>query len=459
MLIRTLNSLSSQLLRHAPERLQRWAARIENFPLGRRFQQQRGGLGLQQRWYAAQPTQRVVISVLELSTPVGRDSIELAVRGMCARHRALGVCEVRSPSELRVRPLTAADAVPWFDAAGSDAWQLSAAMVQRPFVGNAPLFRVALSADGLFVVAGFDHLIADGISAGIFAAELGSFIAGDALLPTAADAELPLDARLDIRPSVGVLSRAFRCGAAQVVLLAPASSATDVNAPSSALRTQILASKLPRELIDALIKEARWHSLTLHAVLSAAALLAALEALDTKRSWLRLTTPISLRDQCRPVPNGIGVFIAGVESELEVSAIDEPWLVARRCRDDIARQRPEAHRTVGLLALAGDLASLAAKYERTANGRTSTVEVSNVGRITGVPSGAAVWLTQGAHYHAATFVLTVATSDSDGSLRCCLSYPEPLIERDRAARFMRAFERSLLEMREGSTSAVSAVDA
>lgn len=460
MLIRTLKSLSSQLLRHAPERLHRWVARAENFPLGRRYQQQRGGIGLQQRWYAAQPTQRVVISVLELSTPVSRDLIELAVRGLCARHpSALGVCEVRSPSELRVRPLTAVDAVPWFDAAGSDVWQLSAAMVQHPFAVNAPLFRVALSADGLFVVAAFDHTIADGISAGIFAAELGSFVAGDALLPTAANAALPLDARLDIRPSVRVLRRAFRRGAAQDVLLAPVASAPDFNLPTSALRTGVLASKLPRELIDSLIKEARWHSLTLHALLSAAALLASLEALDSKRSWLRLTTPISLRAQCRPVPNGIGVFIAGVDSDLEVSAIDDPWLVARRCRDDIARQRPEAHRTVGLLALAGDLAARAAKYERTANGRTSTVEVSNVGRVTGVPSGAAVWLTQGAHYHAATFVLTVATSDSDGSLRCCLSYPEPLIDRERAARFMRAFERTLLEMRDSSTSAVSAVDA
>jgi hypothetical protein len=459
MLIRTLKSLSSWSRRHAPARLRRWAERVETLPVGRRYRPQ-SGLGLMQRWYAAQPIQRIVISVLELGTPIGRDLVELAVRGMCARHPgALGVCELRSRSELRIRPLTAADPVPWFEAAASrDVWQLSAAMLHRPFEADAPLFRVAIAADGRAIVAAFDHLIADGVSAGIFAAELGAIIAGDALLPTAADAALPLDARLDLRPSIAVLARALQTSAHADLLVAPRASGPAFKPASAPLRTQLLATVLPRELIDALIREARWRSLTLHAVLSAAALLAALEALEAKHEWVRLTTPISLRDQCRPLPDGLGVFIASVESELELTALDDPWLLAQRCRDDIARQRPEAHRTVGLLALAGDLESLAAKYDRIANGRTATVEVSNVGRIRGVPSGAAVWLTQGAHYHAASFVLTVATSDSDGSLRACLSYPAPLIGRERADRFVRAFERTLLQMRDSSIGA-SAVDA
>lgn len=226
MLAHALKSLAAWPRSRLPRRVQLWAAYLENMPIGRRFQPRRGELGLQQRWYVAQPTTRVVVSGLELGEPATRDLVEIAVRCLCARHPdALGVCEERAPTRLSVRPLTAADVVPWFD--------------------------------------------------------------------------------------------------------------------------------------------------------------------------------------------------------------------AERCCD---------------------LESLAAKYDRTANGRTSTVEVSNVGRIIGVPSGADVWLTQGADYHAALFVLTVATSDSDGSLRCCLSYPEPLVDRALASRFMRAFERRLFEMRESSMSAVSAVD-
>ena len=54
-----------------------------------------------------------------------------------------------------------------------------------------------------------------------------------------------------------------------------------------------------------------------------------------------------------------------------------------------------------------------------------------------------LWLTQGAHYHAASFVLTVATSESDGTLRMCLSYPEPLIDAARAARFCEVLSQGL----------------
>jgi hypothetical protein len=82
-----------------------------------------------------------------------------------------------------------------------------------------------------------------------------------------------------------------------------------------------------------------------------------------------------------------------------------------------------------------------------------------VGRVTGVPSGAAVWVTQGAHYHSPVFVLTVATSDSDGALRCCLSYPGQLIGEAVAEHFMQLFEQGLLEMRETSNAAATAVDA
>jgi hypothetical protein len=304
------------------------------------------------------------------------------------------------------------------------------------------------------VLAAFDHVIADGVSAGIFAAELGALLAGDPLLPVPDDGAVPLDARLDLRPSAGVLARAFRGVADASVLLTPRDAV-----PVPAMQTGISATKIPRELVDALVVQGRRHAVSLHAVLSAASLSAALEALEVGRGILRLTTPISLRERCQPVPSGIGVFISGIDTELEVSQTEDPWLVARRVRDDIAHKRPDAHRRVGLLKFAGDLTSLALKYERAASGRTATVEVSNIGRVIGVPTGAAVWLTQGAHYHAALFVMTVATSDSDGALRCCLSYPEPLVDAARAAKFMQAFEVALHAMRTSAEGAFVAPEA
>jgi hypothetical protein len=422
-------------------RLRRVAAAVESLRLGRKYAP--GALGLQQRWYLAQPTQRIVVAVLERREPVVRAAIEISVRALCARHpSALGVYAERSQDRLSVRPLRAEDPLPWFDAPGDDVWGVATAIVHQPFETGAPLFRFALTADGRHVVAAFDHVIADGVSAGIFASELGALLAGDPLLPVSDDAALPLDARLDLRPSPRVLARAFRSvGDAQVLLTPPDAGHV---AP---LRSGIVAAKIPRELVDALVVQARRHAVSLHAVLSAAALSAALEALAVGRGVMRLTTPISLRDRCQPVPSGMGVFISGIDTEVEVRRTEDPWLLARRVRDDIAQKRSNAHRTVGLLKFAGDLTSLALKYERKASGRTATVEVSNIGRVIGVPHGAAVWLTQGAHYHAALFVLTVATSDSDGALRCCLSYPDPLVDAPRAAKFMQAFEVALHAMR------------
>lgn len=459
LMLRALRSLAAWPHGRIATRLRRFATTLEAAPLGRRFDPRRDKLGWSQRWYLAQPTQRVVISVLELRTPVHRELVELALRGVCARHPdALGVCEVRDKTQLVVRALRASDALPWFEPQ-AEVWQLAAAMTHVTFSPGAPLFRIAIDAQGCHVVAAFDHAIADGVSAGIFAAELGAFLAGEVLMPPARDAPLPLDARLDLRPSLGILARALRAQKPTRLLLGPPASVPQPSAAVLARTTGVVARAIPREVVDGLRREARWHSLTLHAVLSAAALLSALEALDSKRSWVRLNTPISLRGQCRPKPDGLGVFVSGADTDLDVAVIDDPWALASRCSADLARQRPDAHRSLGLMAFAGDLEARARKYEEAANGRTATVEVSNVGRVTGVPSGAAVWLTQGAHYHAPLLVLTVATSDSDGALRCCLSYPEPLVAAAHAERFMQTFERRLLEMRDTSNAAATAVDA
>ena len=421
-----------------PSRLRRGFGLLETLPIGRRFDPSEQALGLMQRWYAAQPTQRVVLAVLELAAPIAIDELERALRVLCARQPdALGVCETRSPARVQFRPLTAADALPWQES-NAELWALSADLLHRPFLPGAPLFRVALAAQRRALVCAFDHLVADGVSAALFACDLARLLAGEKLDALPEHAELPLDARLDLRPLLPGLLRALRRDRVGDLVLVP--TRADTTKP---FRTRLIAQLWAAQHVDALLMQARQRGVTLHAVLSAAALLAAAEALNAGQGRLRLATPISLRGRCEPAPDGMGVFIAGIDTDIRLAPDDDVWSVAHRCLRDLARKRPSAQREVGLLAFAGDLEALANKYEAEAHGRTATVEVSNVGRVHGMPPGSALWLTQGAHYHAALFVLTVATSDSDRVLRCCLSDPEPVIVEERAASFMRAFERRM----------------
>ena len=419
--------------------------RILDMPLGRRFDPARGQLGWLQRWYASQPLQRVVIAVLETDTPHEPRELEAAVRVLCARHHhALGVCLERSPLRLRLRPLTAADPAPWFDAEHADLWQLAAALAHRPFEAGAPLFRFGLTTDRRHIVCAFDHLIADGIAVSVFASELARTLAGIPLPPATDDSTLPLDARLDVRPTLLALARAVAHERQRGVVLAPVSSP----APAR-LRTRIAPYGLDSEHVTALIRQAREHRVTLHAVLAAAGLHAAHTALGHTHGRLRLSTPVSLRERCEPRPMGMGVFIGGIDTDLDLAAHPDAWGVAQCCMRDLEQKKPDAPRSVGLLVFAGDLVRLAHKREQKKLGRTATLEVSNVGRVPDLPAGTRLWLTQGAHYHGALWVLTVATSSSDGVLRCCLSFPEPLIDSAQASVFMQAFDEQLQAMRHG----------
>jgi hypothetical protein len=394
--------------------------------------------GLLQRWYLAQPTQRIVIAVLELQHAPTDAAIEAALRALCERHAALGVCSARSPRRLALRPLGRAEALPCTYSRSDDVWTLASAELHRPFALGAPLFRVIVSADRRRVVGVFDHAIADGLSAGIFARELACLLAGRALPETNGDAQLPLDARLSLRPSLPAVLRALAPRKRAIVLAPPPPCA------AGELRTQLNPFWLARERVEGLRKRARAKGVTLHAALSSAALLAALDTLELRLGRVRLTTPISLRGRCSPQPDGLGVFIGGVETELELARSREPWQVARQCMRDLTAKAPSAHGGVAMLALAGDLERLARRIERAApRGRTATVELSNLGELRGLPPGAVVWMTQGCHYHAALFVLSAVTSDSDGALRVCLSTPAPLISAQRAAEFLARFERRL----------------
>jgi len=459
-----------------------WLARVDSVPIGRRFDAHGAQLGWLQRWYLAQPVQRVVVCVLELATDLSPGALEAALRELCARHAgALGVCEERSPTRLRLRPLTAADPVPWYGGrADVELWQLAAELTQLRFDVGAPLFRVALHG-ARRVLCAFEHSIADGVSVALLAGELARLLQAEPLQPLAAGYALPLDARLDLRPSLGDVVRALRPAAEAVTLAPPLAGpsardrswlscarcqcgpssrkpggrraeqcsvrALDRARIASSRSTQILPFELPRAQVESLLSRARSHAVTLHAVLSAAGLRAALDALEQREARLRLCTPISLRERCQPRPDGAGVYIASLDSDFVVAQHSELWSLAAAYMRELRAQRPAAQRKVGLLAFAGDLHKLALERERRHSGRTATLEVSNVGVVRELPAGAKLWLTQGAHYHAALFVLTVATSD-DGGLRACLSYPAPLCDARRAERFFGAFSQHLAAMQQ-----------
>lgn len=502
--------------------LQRGLDVLDRVQVGARYRSNR--IGLLQRWYAAQPTQRIIVAVVELQRAVAKPALESAVRALCADHPyALGVCIARDLEELGTRPLTPADAPPLIEPGERGAWELAEQLVHEPFYPGAPLFRVAYADQGKRLVCAFDHIMFDGISAAQFACALAREIAatsqhdtgqrgsaarldtqpGSAAMPPLAaanpdariapsashqspsgaatntnytlgeqhgscavpppsaatmdarlsldardgssaqplrtasqDAHLPLDARLDLRPTAAQLVRALRAQPAPVPAL-----------PSQAgplpLRTHISRCEIESMDVNRLRARAHREGVTLHAAISGCALLAAARALDVESRRLRLHTPISLRGRCRPEPRDFGVFIAGVDTDLDVTASTEPWQLARQYAEHLAQAKPDAPGQLGLLALAGDLRERAQKLEQHHHGRTATLEVSNVGRVLDVPDGTKVWLTQGAHYHAPLFVLTLVESAS--VVRACLSAPHPLIDNERSARFMQAFRAILAQ--------------
>jgi hypothetical protein len=418
------------------EAFQRGLDVIDQVPVGRRYDPRREPLGLLQRWYASQPTQRIIVAVLELAQSAEEPALESAIRALCAHQpHALGLCLVRSADELSLRPLTPNDALPLYVApnATTDSWALAEQLVHVPFQPGSPLFRVARADRGKRLVCAFDHIVFDGISAARFACALARALAGSQ--PTAADpdAHLPLDARLDLRPSAAQIVRALRPRPAPILPL--------VAREPGPLSTRIVHFQV--DSIDTERVRARAHQagVSLHAALSACALLAAGAALSIEHGGLRLHTPISLRARCRPEPRGFGVFIAGVDTDLDITPATDAWALARQYSDALAHDKPTAPGQLGLLALAGDLRQRARELESQSQGRTAALEVSNVGRVLDVPQGTAIWLTQGAHYHSPMLVLTVL--ESAGVVRACLSTPFPLVHPEQASRFTQAFLNQL----------------
>jgi hypothetical protein len=425
---------------------------LEQVPVGKRkrFDARAAPAGLLQQWYAVQPTQRIIAAVIELEQAASEQQLKAALRKLCAQHPyALGVCVERSAERLSMRPLAAHEDPPLrAPAPGHDTWSLAEDWLHEPFSAGAALFRVSAAERGKRLVCAFDHIMFDGISAGHFACALARALAGMQLAAADPDEHLPLDARADLRPSAAQLLRALREPPAPVP---PMPSLQ--NAPIS-LRSHIARHEIVSTDTEQLRARARQKAVTLHAAISACALLAAAEVLDGEQraraaraepGSLRLHTPVSLRSRCRPQPRGFGVFIGSVDTDLNVAPHSDPWLVARQYADALARDKPNALGKVGLFALAGDLRQRALKLEAQHHGRTATLEVSNVGHVLDVPPGTNVWLTQGAHYRGPLFVLTLL--ESAGVVRACLSTPYPLIDKIHTTQFMQAFAAQLAKAR------------
>ncbi|HET8935345.1 MAG TPA: hypothetical protein VFN67_17975, partial [Polyangiales bacterium] len=172
---------------------------LDRVPLGSRYRPGQQSIGLLQRWYAAQPKQRIIVAIVELNRVVEAPALESAVRALCVYHPyALGVCLARDLEQLSTRPLTPADPVPLMAAADREAWSLAEELVHVPFQPGAPLFRIARADNGKRLVCAFDHIMFDGISASSFACALARSIAGTP--PSAARDDQPPSAARDHQP-------------------------------------------------------------------------------------------------------------------------------------------------------------------------------------------------------------------------------------------------------------------
>jgi len=155
-------------------------------------------------------------------------------------------------------------------------------------------------------------------------------------------------------------------------------------------RTRMLPLQVEHSVVKALLAACHEHGVTLHTLLAVASLMGARTVLSARRARLRLSTPVSLRERCRPPATGLGVFISSIDTDLTLSEQDELWQVAQHVKHDLTHELPECQRSVGLLEFAGDLTALARKFEQQTHGRTATVEVSNIGTLQDLPEGTAM---------------------------------------------------------------------
>lgn len=407
--------------------------RILDAPLGRRsVPRTRGSLGLLERWYAAQRVPRVAAVALELARPLERLTLERALRAVQRRHGGpllatldLGVS--RAPAW----GVAATGALPWHFSHERIWTRLAEEAIHSPFTAGELLWRVHVAEDRRSLVASFHHVLADGVSAHLFAEDLARALCGEPLEPLHDDGS-PLETRLDLRPTPRLLLRESGVWPRQA---APGFYAGGEHQGQS-LRTSLHAATIEADTAACILERARAAHTTVHGALCAAALVASAQH---ARRWplpARLVSPVSLRRLCEPRPDGLGVFLCGVESHHDVRADTHFWALARGCKSALVRGLPEAIRRPGLLAWT-NIERLAIRAATTRpNGRTATVEVSNLARVPWLGAGMRAWFCQGNHYHGPLFSLSALACADAGDMRLCLAVPSPLVSSHEADRWL-----------------------
>ena len=380
-------------------------------------------LGALEQWYAVQPIPRVCGVALEWSTSQPWPELRAALQQVVARHAerlARTLTWGGDDGHYRFAPLQGPmeDCLQVYPA-GADLFSVAEHALHTAFSPGTPLFRACATSDGRGLVLVFHHVIADGQGAVNVARDLARALAGANLRP--AQAPPALEAVADMRPSVRQVAQQLRAAARpQGFFAGPAHM-------DASLQTRIFPLVLAAPLAHQLRARARIHGASVHAALCMAALRAT-RVIGAGSQPLLLSSPISLRARIAHDLTDMGVYIDNYESVHVRPTPDRFWAVAAEYRGQLRQAVQHAPAAISLLNWVRDLRGLANERTRERpNGRTATVEVSNLGVQPWEADTDALWFLQGNHYHGPLLNLSVVTAADLGAIRICLSVPDPLV--------------------------------
>eukprot|EP01012_Entosiphon_sulcatum_P015496 TRINITY_DN20446_c0_g2_i1.p1 TRINITY_DN20446_c0_g2~~TRINITY_DN20446_c0_g2_i1.p1 ORF type:complete len:451 (+),score=63.29 TRINITY_DN20446_c0_g2_i1:32-1384(+) len=406
----------------------------------------RGKMGLLERWYAEQPIPRVAAAAATFpGAAPDVESVRHALERLCGKY----------PQQLTTALLYSENALPSFCLESNPPIDVKLVRdsvrhsleqaVNTRFSPKGALWFVRIvvepDAEGkeYTLLAGFHHVLADGLAITAFLAELVDGLQHKESVTASPSPSPPLEVLLDVRPQVSTLL--------SVLLFKSKSQPKEAfllpGGPTGMpARTTVLTGCTQAAPLQAVAK--KWGT-TVHSVLCVAALraYAAISGAVTATP-LALTFPVSLRNQCTGCPR-LGVFITSVDEKFtagEITSSSGPVL-AKRISGIAKSKLAAAPQTLGLLAfVSGSWRDLIVEMAGgSETGRTAHVEVSNLGRVT-TPAGCTqMWFSQGNHYHGPVFVISVATVGDTLSYTICAS--EEHVRPIDGTRFIETFQAQL----------------
>jgi len=258
--------------------------------------------------------------------------------------------------------------------------------IATPFREGDALVRAVLVPDGVLLT--FHHVIGDGRSGAVLARDFVRAAAGEALTPL--PAMPPTDARLPPLGLIGVLRLVFllllelahrvRYGA---VLKVPHAC----ELPAWERPAKVIAKWFAPEVTEALTTRARAEGVTVHAVVSAAILLAVAEQARAGRRRVQFGTPLDIRRSLRPpADDEVGFLVSMIGFRGLVDERDELFDLARRIKRELDTEKRYRGEVVGLRLL-----SLVARLLRRDDPRAfarafesavqTTTGLTNLGRL------------------------------------------------------------------------------